>query len=779
MMKTATKYILAVMMSLPFSAVIASAQTSTPGFSPEGVELKKIVTLGSEPNTYTIDLEAFVTGSSIKTEGILEPIDYSLVLDTSGSMSEFVGFGYTAMENRKYTYPELADGYTSLFTWKDATSAPSYNVSYNGESWTGYSTKYAIKVGNIYKHVLLCTSSGSYIAVAGTIGENTVSDVQALTSSGDKYNSFSSGKTSAIQLYQAAQSGTKLKLLKDAVNSFLEIVSNHAKENNLDHMVSLIRYNSDSKTNGTSTSDYTGTSKEGAVVIKNFKLLNESGTTNFDILKAGSNSLSTWGQTYPYHGVELVKELYDKQTVSGVLVKNNKHKKVVVLFSDGEPGSSGFNKTNANKTINDLYTLKHTYGATVFTVGIFSNVDDKCHQYMNASSQNYPDATEYTHAVKNGSADITAHDFYRLVGIHSLEDIFKQIAEETTSGGASYDLNKQSTTVIDVVSPAFRLPEGASADLISLKVAPCSGVQPTGVDGKYIYSFGDPVLIGKNGTLFKDVVAKIGDLTKTTVGDIVTVTFTEKAGGKTVQVSNFDFSENWVGPREGEIPPYGGYKLIISFPIEIDPANPGGANVATNSEDSGVYTDKGDGSGYQQIGGFEIPHAKIPNLIVLKYGLHKGESATYNVINKDTNELYPIVLVATQKSDDPNTPCISRVKIQKPGRYEVVESSWSWAYELSERVGVYTVDDTDCGSVPVETWNELGYGDAASGYQAQIPTVFGTVLPDGKTSIIRNVNDFTEDPEYSGTLFIFKNTIKTGTPAHAEAIKNNEFYKAK
>lgn len=206
---------------------------------------------GSKPNTYTINLEAFVTGESITEEGILGPIDYSLILDTSGSMMEFVGYGYSALENRQYTYPELADGYTSFSKWREDTNPDRYSVYFNNTGWNGYATKYAIKLGDSYYHILLCDQGGNYIAVYGKIGENSVSDVHSLSSTGSQFGSFSSGKTpNNTQLYVAAQSGSKLKLLKVAVSSFIDIVSNHAKENDLDHMISIVRYNADEKTNG-------------------------------------------------------------------------------------------------------------------------------------------------------------------------------------------------------------------------------------------------------------------------------------------------------------------------------------------------------------------------------------------------------------------------------------------------------------------------------------------------------------------------------------------------
>ena len=63
----------------------ATAQSSNTGYSPDGVVLKKIVVEGDKPNTYTINLETFVTGESIVTEAG-GPLDVVLVLDFSGSL---------------------------------------------------------------------------------------------------------------------------------------------------------------------------------------------------------------------------------------------------------------------------------------------------------------------------------------------------------------------------------------------------------------------------------------------------------------------------------------------------------------------------------------------------------------------------------------------------------------------------------------------------------------------------------------------------------------------
>lgn len=672
-MKTITRYTLCAAALLFLAAGVLHAQSSTPGSSPEGIELKKTVTPGSMPNTYTIDLEAFVTG---QTQTVLSggDLDVILVLDFSTSLS--------------------------------------------GDNWANLKKSAADFLKNIRDY---------------------------------KIN------------YSA--------------NARVGVISFGKEANNL--------------TNGL----IDPTSDEAATLIYNFENngVSTAGTTQIDLAMERARE---WMETYYRADAS----------------------KCVVVFTDGKPeGSSRASALIAKDAVNEAWTIKNTYGAEIYSIGLLTakqestvikrNESDVRQRTVNGTMQlttgsflrmlssEYPNAyiekaesklymsPDYETVITYKSGWETPHNtdvtYYQKAETNTLESIFNEIGKNVI-GGASYSLTATSTTVIDVVSPAFKLPDGATGSTISLHVAKCTSVQPIDAFGHYkpIFEADEDmtklISIGPGGTMFTDAIAKVGNLDDNKI-------FHEEEGGKTVQVSNFDFSENWCGAaKSGSTVTPHGYKLVISFPIEIDPRNPGGANVATNTEDSGIYFDlDGDGTP-DQIGSFDIPHAKIPNLVVLKYGLHKGESATYRVINKDTEDTSPIVLVATQKSDDPTVPAVARVKIQKPGRYEVKETSWSWAYELTTRDSSYDVDDATTGpATSTETWNELGYGDPGAGYQAAIPTVFGTNVPDGTTSIIRNVNDLTEDPTYSGTLYIFRSTMKTGTPAHAEAIKNNEFYEAR
>lgn len=676
-MKTIRTYIIIVLTMLFIKPADVMAQSSTPGFAPDGVVLNKNVVPGSQPNTYTINLEAFVTGQTVTTVSAT-PLDVILVLDFSNSMTD-------------------------------------------------------------------------------------------------------------------SKSGDKWPKLMAATSKFLKSIKKYEEDYHASSRVGVIAFGNE--VNELTDKLIDPTSPAAATLISNFdnSTYTSIGGTNINL---GIERAYNWLAEGGYR--------------SGAST-------TVVVFTDGHPeGSQGSEAQIAQKAIQAAYNLKNTYNAEVFTVGLLASgtggegenykIRHSDQGYVNqnttvGSGSSYnPQLTTKTflerissyykqalitsittqsggtktYNIKVSNWDSPYNDdfsYYQRAESSTLESIFLGISEKVI-GGASYGLTKESTTVIDVVSSAFKLPDGASGSTITLQVAECKAVKSIDTSGAIEYTFEEPV---PATSLSPDIKAKVGNLDEDKK-------FVEAEGGKTVQVLGFDFSENYVGEDidDGGKHPRG-YKLIISFPIEIDPRNPGGANVATNTEDSGIYFDEdGDGK-YDQIGGFEIPHAKIPNLVIKKTGLHKGESATFYVYKLEedgSKSQFPIVLVATQTSDDPSAPCYARAKIQEPGRYEVEESTWSWAYYISTRVKDYAVDDKDKSITP-EEWNELGYGDKGLGYQAEIPWTFGTVVPEGTRSIIRNVNDFTEDPTQKGTLFTFANEDKPDLPAHGEASKNNVFYESR
>ena len=128
-----------------------------------------------------------------------------------------------------------------------------------------------------------------------------------------------------------------------------------------------------------------------------------SGDTNPSLMRA-IQRFGADGATRARYGMELANEVMEANPIdpaSGRL-------RLVVMFTDGEPGYLGFDKSytqydyydqaveEANAAINYAYTSKNEYGAYVYAIGLYKSggveATSDVAYYMNALSSNYPDA---------------------------------------------------------------------------------------------------------------------------------------------------------------------------------------------------------------------------------------------------------------------------------------------------------------------------------------------------------------------------------------------------
>lgn len=116
--------------------------------------------------------------------------------------------------------------------------------------------------------------------------------------------------------------------------------------------------------------------------------VNGSGRTNPNLIKA-TQSLGSNGGTYVQYGIEMANEIFAANPADGRV-------RVMVTFTDGQPGNSGFDEDVANEAIDLAYDTKNIHNAHVYTIGLYSSsgVDSTSDVavYMNAMSSNYPDA---------------------------------------------------------------------------------------------------------------------------------------------------------------------------------------------------------------------------------------------------------------------------------------------------------------------------------------------------------------------------------------------------
>lgn len=741
-MKAIYRSSLALVATLLLTPSLLHAEDDTkpaPGEYPDGVVLNKTVAPDpSNADRYNITLESFVTGQVTKeTSETALFNDILLVLDTSGSMGEtYTGstetstpypvspityYSYRDMNNQRRCYV-AGDGYTGDVPIK-------YYILYNGEYCEvemGWGSYYYNRLDDMY---LYFTYHGTTYYMVDGYNNGEPSTTKPTKNLPDSYRCDSGTDVTVWSGTLYRMGNQKEDHLRGAVMNFIDIVEKNSEglEAGKSNRVSIIQFNDNeypsTKYTTSGNTDYLKESAEKGVssVVKRFVEV-VPGTDGSQKLKEAIISLEMDDCTSADYGMTLAEEMRKTFTRAEA-------NKIVIMFTDGEPNhSSGFDGTVANDAIKKAKELKDA-GVEVYTVGIFGkevkNMDN-VRGYMNGVSSNYPNATAY-----NSLGTGSDKGYFIDASTGGLEGVFKTIAEEITSGGATISLT-ETTQLIDYIAPDFTLPKGTTKDDITVAVAPCTGVTKSAKEGDpTTYTFGEAKALSAYG-----------------LTDVITCTVSTQE--QKVVVTGFDYEEHFVGEvvdkTAGTSTPRG-YKLVVTVPIEVAPDSKGGVDLPTNGEDSGIYVDlDGDGD-VDPLGSFEVPKADIPNLVIVKTGLKAGDKAMFNVWKLDGEGKpvgKPLQLVAIGKGED--TPVFVEAARMDVARYMVQEATWAWTYTPAV-VATYKEDDSH------------------------------TVADADKLTVTRNINADTQTTtaDYVGTVFQFTNTAKKDVPAHGEDGKNNVF----
>lgn len=474
---------------------VTGGSTNTPG-----LELRKAY----DPSTGLLTLEAYATGSTTTTTST-EPVDIILVLDVSGSMDkDIVSYTYT---------PVYKINKNDTYFYQDA----------NGQ----YQQAHYCKGGLIWDH-----DAGWYTQSHG-IGSH----------GGTRLTPKTSADSTGTQFYTRTQSTTKkIDALRSAVNGFIDSVA--AKSAN--SQIAIVKFAGD-KTNkvGNDTYREDGYTYNYSQIVRNLTTVDATGA---GALKTAVNALRAAGATAADYGMQHAQTI-----ITGAA--NDGRKKVVVMFTDGEPNhDNGFDNSVANDAISASKAMKDNgNGATVYTIGCFGGTPGgNVTNYMNYVSSNYPNATSMTNAGTK-----TSDNFYKTVGSTAdLDAIFQEISQ--TAGGATLTLGSD-TVLRDVVSEYFDLPENAAANITAQSYS-CTALD---ADGAPIWN--ETPDQGTNYAVNID--------------------------GKTISVTGFDYSENWVGKDVNTGVVHPGKKLVVTIPIQDNGTGMG--TVPTNGPDSAVYDKDG------------------------------------------------------------------------------------------------------------------------------------------------------------------------------------------
>lgn len=401
--------------------------------------------------------------------------------------------------------------------------------------------------------------------------------VLVLDQSGSMADDFSGEETDN-------EADTRQYVMKQAVNTFIDNVAKKAKDEDVEHRIAIVKFAGDS-TNTVGDDTY----KDGryrynySQVVKELTAVNDANGANATTLKTAVNQLQAKGGTQTQNGLNHAQRLLSSVDSA------RDSSKVVIVFTDGMPGKSGFDAKVATSAIASAKSMKDA-GVTVYTVGIFTGANvgqlygdtgfrynsngsvgsywanwitsdgidvPAGNRFLNYVSSNFKNASEiglksYDYGygwvvTKNFTRDKTGY-YMTASNSTALNNIFTSISQ--TIGSANIDLGSE-TVIKDIVTPYFTVPQNAGA--IRLSTAAYNGS-----------AFGAPVAADPS------VTAAIDPATRA------------------VNVTGFDFNQNYVSTNAKADGTFG-KKLIIEFDASVEAGFLGGNQVPTNDGQSGIY----------------------------------------------------------------------------------------------------------------------------------------------------------------------------------------------
>ena len=499
----------------------------------------------NDDGTYTINLEAYATGKvDVSTTESYKPTDIVLVLDQSASMLE----NFSTLSEAIYV------------NYKGKTNEALYEYKDN---------LYVLENGQYFKVTVKRDTKGYrwnkyYQYTYSYNGKSVTSD-----------DSSSVGPDWSFYAYKKEL--TREEALESAVTQFVNQIQATATEHDVSYRVAIVGYG---------YADYNRQDR----YYKNTEILTTQNVVNYkdatdDDYKDALVNVNVNGQLNSRISDAIDRIVIEDDTATAadvgmdmaqkVLANNSstseERNKVVVMFTDGEPNHfNNFDATVANTTINTSKTIKSTYNANVFTVGILqgANPDDtssNINKYMNYVSSNYPNASSLTKPESGSNQGY----YMNAKNASQLNSIFKTISSSIETPSTSVTLNGESV-LKDVITDNFTLPANVKKSDIKVYTAPFTGKNDA---GEYTWGKEQPF----NATV--------------------------NINNNTVDVSGFDYSTNYAvtttsGGNQGN-------KLIVKIPVNIVRTF-GGNNIPSNENTSGIY-DKG-----SMVQAFEVPKVDAP-----------------------------------------------------------------------------------------------------------------------------------------------------------------------
>ena len=269
--------------------------------------------------------------------------------------------------------------------------------------------------------------------------------------------------------------------------------------------------------------------------------------------------LTAHGGTQTDAGMDMANKIFNNNPFTEQDIEDERDR-VVIVFTDGIPtgSSDSYNSSVAKNAINYANTAKTTYGADVYTIGIFDGADATVQGSTGWGSSDADKGNYFMQNLSSNNGTPQSPSYYLSASNSSeLNAVFEAISE--TTGSSRLDLDED-TVVKDVLTQYFTVPAGSNTP-VEIYTQAYDGIEFSG---------------------------------KVEEAEGVTATVAPETGE--ISVTGFDFSTRFISENgRAEDNPnaagdYHGEKLIISLPIVPKEEFWGGNQVPTNvTETSGVF----------------------------------------------------------------------------------------------------------------------------------------------------------------------------------------------
>lgn len=358
--------------------------------------------------------------------------------------------------------------------------------------------------------------------------------------------------------------------MKNAVKNFINSVADKYDPETSDHRMAVVTFGSSAST------------------LVNWTQVDGTGKSTLTTAIDGLPKRPSGG-TQTGKGMQRAQTLLGNSNYTGS--NQAQRTQVVIMFTDGVPGDSGFDISVANDAIKAAKTMKDN-GVVVYTIGIFTGAEPSqlyggsgngavgeywdwsdtdsaaANRFMNYVSSNFKAAADlgldyyyyyysyYYRITKNYTRD-SSNYYLTASDAAGLNNVFSTIS--STIGGSDSTLTA-TATMVDVISKYFQLPKNY-LDSLKAYTVPFTGTDASG-NRQW----------GANQT-----------------------SYTPSVEGDKVSVTGFNYSDNWVGfhtDKDGKQTARGS-KMVLEIPIQVKDDTVG--EVPTNDlNNSGILDGNGD-----------------------------------------------------------------------------------------------------------------------------------------------------------------------------------------